>query len=506
MAEYIVDGGKTVDGINLNYDSMYVYDGGVVDETTVNCLGEMGVYNGGSANKTTVNSDGMMYVYEGGVANETTVNSDGILCVSNGGKAVGVTIASGGEFCCVNGSATEIDAEEGALLDLEVAPGYIAQGKSAGSSFEITDTVSGYTIRHGRLSVKQGGVANGVEVCADTELEIFSGGTATNVSVKEYGYVCFDVAPNTYVQGAFFDDAFETKDGQASNFTVRGTYTVIVLTGGTANALTVDCGKIYVYGGGVANNTTVKGGSMYVSNGGTANNTTINDGGGSMTLNNGTANSTTINAGGSMTVFDGGKASNTEVNAGGAFYVSEGGMAIATTVEKTGALIIYAGGVASDTTVTGSLVVYEGSVASDTTVNENGHLHVYGGKLTGKMTFEAGADAIAFTDNGCTVDFNLTQTAASADPLLNDFSFVTDEKLSFTLTVDGKQADGVYKLAGTVIRLTPGVFDGRGNVGNALGLRDRPYEGRFYGRNGIKGVFGLFLFTKGCSKCSLLGQ
>ena len=187
MAEYIVDGGKTVDGINLNYDSMYVYDGGVVDETTVNCLGEMSVCNGGSANKTTVNSDGMMYVYEGGVANETTVNSDGILCVSNGGKAVGVTIASGGEFCCVNGSATEIDAEEGALLDLEVAPGYIAQGKSAGSSFEITDTVSGYTIRHGRLSVKQGGVANGVEVCADTELEIFSGGTATNVSVKKYG-------------------------------------------------------------------------------------------------------------------------------------------------------------------------------------------------------------------------------------------------------------------------------------------------------------------------------
>ena len=60
---YDVSSGQVSTGIALNnYDSMYVYDSGTANSTTVNSLGELYVWSGGTANSTTVNSIGYLSV------------------------------------------------------------------------------------------------------------------------------------------------------------------------------------------------------------------------------------------------------------------------------------------------------------------------------------------------------------------------------------------------------------------------------------------------------------
>jgi len=61
------------------------------------------------------------------------------------------------------------------------------------------------------------------------------------------------------------------------------------------------------------------------------------------------------------------------------------------------------------------------------------------------MMFKNGAEVIPFV--GSILDFDLTQTVAGADALVNDLSILMG-KPSYTLTVDGNELKGNYKLAG----------------------------------------------------------
>ena len=136
----------------------------------------------------------------------------------------------------------------------------------------------------------------------------------------------------------------------------------------------------------------------------------------------------TVLSGGTATIFEGGYVEDVAAENGGRLYVGEGGTAKGVTVDVGGTAEVSSG-------------VIDGAV-----VNAGGGLLVYGGaKLTGRMTFEKGAEVIPFV--GSILDFDLTQTTAGADVLVNDLSILMGTP-SYTLTVDGTPAEGDYKLAG----------------------------------------------------------
>ena len=67
-----------------------------------------------------------------------------------------------------------------------------------------------------------------------------------------------------------------------------------------------------------------------------------------------------------------------------------------------------------------------------------------GGRLTGHATIRSGAYVSAYS--GSILDFDLTQTSAGAAALVNGLSIIRGIPL-YTLTVDGMQVSGVYRLA-----------------------------------------------------------
>ena len=126
-------------------------------------------------------------------------------------------------------------------------------------------------------------------------------------------------------------------------------------------------------------------------------------------------------------------------------------------------MTISSGGTANSPTVNngGSLLVSSGGTADGITVNAGGAIYVSsGGKLTGKMKLEAGATVSAYGD--AVLDFDLRQASAD-EALVNDLSVVKGAPV-FTLTVDGSQKEGTYKLAGGAAG-----FDGTITVKNTYG-------------------------------------
>jgi len=135
------------------------------------------------------------------------------------------------------------------------------------------------------------------------------------------------------------------------------------------------------------------------------------------------------------------------VDSASIMYVMDGGLATNTTVD-TGHVYVWSGGVASGATVNpnGVLFISSGGTASGATVNPNGVLFISsGGTATGQMTFAAGAIVKAY--EGGVIDFDISGITPDNAALLNNLSVIT-EKPTFTLTVSGTQADGVYSLAG----------------------------------------------------------
>ena len=388
-----ITGDWTALNVNLNaYGVLQVYEGGVASKTKANEYGSLEAYNGGFAYDTDVNSNGYEGVYEGGSASGATVASDGAFAVSTGGAAENVKVLAGGSLYHSSGaSIKDIDADEGAYLEFTVGEKTYAAGKYAGTAFELKDTADGFAFFN-TLYVTKGGTAVNTVVNKDKWLYVVSTGAANNTTVNADGRMRV------------------SSGGAANNTTVNADGNICVADGGTAKVAYVS-GIFCVEEDGVADIVHVGNlGGLSVSAGGVATNIIVDEGG--------EAN------------VSGGFAGNVTVNKGGYTYISEGGLV--------------SGAVVADGAILG---VYGDGVLSDLTVSAGGKLWAYGkGKLTGKMTFEAGA-VVDVSKRG-TIDFDLRQSTAVAEPLLNDFSFVTDDKLSFTLTVDGTQANGLYYLAG----------------------------------------------------------
>ena len=200
----------------------------------------------------------------------------------------------------------------------------------------------------------------------------------------------------------------------------------IISSGESSNGIILENDTMTVLDGGIAVDTRVNtDGWLHVSSGGTANSTTVNTSGIFCVSSGGTANDTTINSNCIFELFSGGTANNTTVNDGN-FRVSSGGTANNTTVND-GKLFVRTGGTVNNTTVISGLF----RVSS-------------GGTATGRMVLSSGASVSAYDES--TLDFDLTQTTAGTEALVNDLSIIQGTPL-YTLTVDGTLADGNYKLA-----------------------------------------------------------
>ncbi|MBO7088943.1 MAG: hypothetical protein J6W70_03480, partial [Lentisphaeria bacterium] len=92
-----------------------------------------------------------------------------------------------------------------------------------------------------------------------------------------------------------------------------------------------------------------------------------------------------------------------------------------------------------------------------------------GGKLTGQMTFNSGAKV--FAANGSIIDFDLTQAAAGGSALLTDITLVEGAP-NYSLTIDGTQENGTYRLAGGfgLGSVFSGMISVLNTSGNQLGI------------------------------------
>ena len=423
--------GGTANNVTLNeWDvSLLVYSGGTVDSATVNS----GFFelDGGTADHTVINFDAYLDVY-GGVASRTTINSGGILAVSSGGTADAVTISSGGIlFVDAGATVTNVDwtpcvgninLDDGASVEFVTphfgvyfASGGVPQfsaltmtGKLVGSDCRMDVLASGTATdtaieSGGIMIVSSGGIADNASVKVGGRLWVSSGAAAT---IRESGgYVsCHDSANVTFLENTFSDLVIED-------------WSLTVHSGTTAVNIEIKGGWAYVYSGGVISKATA---ANYDYNGG------------GVALCGGAADDVTVKSGGYLDVSSGGAADDVTVKSSGHLDVSSGGVANNIMLENGGnASVFYAG------------------VIRNVTVSSGGCLYLYDSStLTGSMTFEKDAFVSAsFYQDGVDLDFDLTIHSPGATTLVNDLSAVQGQGVYYTLTVDGTEAEGTYRLA-----------------------------------------------------------
>ncbi len=323
-----------------------------------------------------------------------------------------------------------------------------------------------------------GGATPDITGDLDTSFELTAGMVGSSVNILDEGIL------NVF------------NDGFTSQTTVNSGGDLSVSAGGSADVVTVNFGgDFFVRDGGKATLVKENGGYASVNDGATATfvpnafagysylnpedwctihsgttgtDLTAGNGGEIRVSSGGTAAVVNVAAEGELKIYTGGKATDMTVASGGFFYVYDGGSATGIVAADGARLHLvaspdaYAQGTYAGSAfeiaenVTGftvhsgcTLDVYAGGTAVDTTVAGNAYFYVQnGGKLTGKVTIETGANVDI--DDGAIVDFDLTQTTTADPALVNDLSFFNGTAVKYTLTVDGTQASGTYKLAGNV--------------------------------------------------------
>ncbi|MBQ7178678.1 MAG: AIDA repeat-containing protein [Victivallales bacterium] len=348
-----------------------------------------GTDGAGSANLVTVHSGGILEVLTSGIASNFTVPG-GTLNFTNGGTLTGLVVSSGGNFNVGNtGDITDVTFKAG--------------GKLKGAfSWDYDFTLD--TIANGSAVIADNVVAS------ETQMNVGDGGIASGTTVNSGG-------------------------------------TMHVYDGGLANE-TILYGDLNVSSGGTASSTVVSSGAIvHTFNGGTATATTVNSSGSMNVFSGGVLNGCTVLRRGKATVYEGGYAEKVTVEQEGAFYVLGNGVATGTVVNENGNFYVSSGGKAKNTIVNSEgMVEASNGIIDGVTVHSGGNLLIYSGaKMTGQMMFEDGAMVIPFV--GSILDFNLTQTTAGEDALVNDISVLMGTP-TYTLMVDDTQVLGTYNLAG----------------------------------------------------------
>ena len=237
------------------------------------------VSSAGLAMDTIVSSGGTMNVHANGTALDTIV-SGGTMNIFSGGTAL---FYSGCQ-------ADNIQASNGAFLGLTVAPSTYLNGSYGLNQFEVSsNSISGYTVHSGcMLDVLSGGTATditaengailGLTVASNTSahvsyggivfdmsnaeisdytvystwrLDVLSGGTATDITAENGARLGLTVAPDTYASGLYGGTQFEMSSASISNYTVHSGCWLDIYSGGSASNINMLGAKANIQSGGL---------------------------------------------------------------------------------------------------------------------------------------------------------------------------------------------------------------------------------------------------------------
>ena len=479
------------------------YNDGYANKTEINSGGQFNLGDGTSANSATVHNGGKLYLSDGGKLSGMMVFEAGAVVSAALNAILDFDIHV---FNNPNGVTSYILLNDFSLI--QGSPTYtLTVGGNDPGIYRLAGNAAGFNDRTITVKNSSGDEFGTFKVGG----EKIVGDKKYNLSINTSSELVVTVTNLYDLTGYLTGKANLSSGMIASGVLINSGGILNVLNGGYASMTRITDGSMYVSDGGSASMTSIESkGLMHVSSGGTADgvnvyygaNLHISDGGkadgvsitGELNVSaGGTVNTTTVKEAGRMYVSDGGRADDVTVDSRGYLCVSSGGTAMY--VRENGGYVyedneatvlflpnefggytytfgsatihsgtignnlsaVYIGkidvcfsGIARNTTVgsKGALQVYNGGRADTTTVSSGGSMTVYeGGKITGKMNFDDNAVVSAY--EGGIVDFDLRQTNAGSgavEALVNHLSLVQGAP-TYTLTVDGTQTNGDYKLA-----------------------------------------------------------
>ena len=289
-----VNGGVLSSSIALDGGEVQVMENGYAFSVTIDSGGSMNIF-GGSAGGITADSGGCIVLCDGALSN-TTIKNSGVLHVS-GGNTNRIAVRTGGKINLSGGMANSMTVHSGGSLIVSSGAtamkvrengGYVEISDGAEVIF-VSNTISDLTLSGASATVHSGTTANSATINAVGYLEVFSGGTATEV-LENGGYVSFE-------EGASVTFASNTISG----LELAGIATVH--SGTTATKTTVNAG-----------------GRLEVFSGGTVNGVTVNSGG-TAEVSSGVISGAVVNADGSLLIYDGTKITGRMVFESGAVVI-----------------------------------------------------------------------------------------------------------------------------------------------------------------------------------------
>ena len=534
-------------GTVISSGTVYVNKGEILDSPDILNTGIVYVNSGGSATNATIHDGGVEYVMANGTDMDANVSAGGTVH-ANTGILSRTHINNGGIVSGIGATIYSAVVNNGGSMALS---GYVHQTSGLVSRGHVISTV-----------VESGGVVtlNKFAACSNTtinggKLLASSGTEAYDVGMTD-GYILIDgaYAHNVTMSGGSMRVTGENAQnpGVVENLYMRSSSGIVwveeygVISGGNVshgvrvgnNGRVEDLTVQYDGGGyleilnGAAQYRGIVYGSETIAAGGTAYDVTFH---GTVDVQGNAINCNL--AGGSADVSSGGFFSGTAIQASdsnrASFVMSSGGTAVVTRASGTyidaflygGVLDVNAGkidwvylkeggtfnlgsgasiGISADV-ATGVMNV-EG-VLRDPRVSSGASVMISsGGIVTGRYDILNGA--IVSAAEGATVDFDLTRTSAgAAGALLSNLSLISGTP-NYSLTVDGTQSVGSYKLAGGAAGFskTLTVKDSAGTElgtitvdGDAVG-----YNGKLYGLKLTDGTLSV-LVVNGSSENVFMG-
>ena len=348
----------------------------------------------------------MTYIISSGVTSDSLniTNSDSLI-ITDGGRVNNTTVDPGCGLFISSGGTANISFINDAKL-------HVSRGGLA-SQTQLNGTEEHGTV----MQVEDGGYADVILVNAYTVLNVYSGGTAT------------DIVWTPCVGHLSIEDGAEVEIFSQYKGVYYGTGSSLLSSALTMDSKTLATDEeMYVFSGGVASRTVVGNrGTVRVSGGGTVDSTTI--------------------YAGSMFVHSGGVAANT-VNYGGTVEVSSGGVINSTAVLEKGLLKVCSGGIAYNPVATNSVIdVYSGGALNGFTIRDEGSLYAATeAKLTGRMILSD--EAYVYVEHNAIIDFNISSLTPGAAVRINNFQLVDGWwSADYTITISETQANGTYMLA-----------------------------------------------------------
>jgi len=283
----------------------------------------IGIYSGDIDNGTVLNE--RMYVLDGGIANNTSIDSDGLLYVSSGGMAnyadvffqstIELGYTGGYLFVMSGGSANHVTVNEsgylgilktGVVTHIIENGGYVGyEGREDGEDIVVDpNVISRVRLYHHDASVHSGTTAFGMIFDEFGELYVFSGGIAID------NYVCYDHGERLYVY-----------------------------SGGLASSNTVAGNNLQIYSGGLVKDTEVWYGMFRLSDGCVASNTSLCYSGYMTVSSGGMADSVTVSSTCSLIVSDGGTVNNLDIKRLGSLTIASGGRLEGSMAFERGAVV-----------------------------------------------------------------------------------------------------------------------------------------------------------------------